>query len=148
MAATSQNVEKLILSLGGKGKFQLTILFLAAFTYTPILLNHVIMAFHGSPIPHTCMAGTVNAIGEFRFSFILQALSVSVSYLTWNLFTFFFVLTLRTLITVKPVKFFGDKYPNLLYTCMSVLSHHLTLTQQYNSLAGLVPHLPNQKAMI
>ncbi|GFN82494.1 transmembrane protein 120a-like [Plakobranchus ocellatus] len=56
MGSTSQNLENLILSLGGKGKFQLTIQFLVAFVYTPLVFNHVIMAFHGSSIPHECMA--------------------------------------------------------------------------------------------
>ncbi|RUS80894.1 hypothetical protein EGW08_011365 [Elysia chlorotica] len=62
MAFSSQNAENLILSLGGKGRFQLTILFLAAFTYVPLVLNHVIMAFHGSPIPHKCMVGSGSVI--------------------------------------------------------------------------------------
>ncbi|GFR85905.1 solute carrier family 22 member 6-A [Elysia marginata] len=58
MAAASQTMENMILLIGGKRKFQLTILFLAAFTYMPLVLNHVIMAFHGAAIPHKCMAGS------------------------------------------------------------------------------------------
>lgn len=52
------DTEKLISALGGRGRFQTTVHLLSGFGgYVPLCFNHVIMAFHGSAIPHKCTAG-------------------------------------------------------------------------------------------
>ncbi|KAK3775878.1 hypothetical protein RRG08_011442 [Elysia crispata] len=59
------DTEKLISALGGRGRFQNTVHLLAGFGgYVPLCFNHVIMAFHGSSIPHKCMAGDDINIGS------------------------------------------------------------------------------------
>ncbi|KAH9523285.1 hypothetical protein Btru_066295 [Bulinus truncatus] len=52
-----QNLERLVKALGGRGKFQVTTHLLAAYTYVVLVFNHVIMAFHGTPVPHVCDPG-------------------------------------------------------------------------------------------
>ncbi|KAH9523281.1 hypothetical protein Btru_066285 [Bulinus truncatus] len=52
-----QNLERLVKVLGGRGKFQVTTHLLAAYTYVVLVFNHVIMAFHGTPVPHVCDPG-------------------------------------------------------------------------------------------
>ncbi|GFR58544.1 solute carrier family 22 member 6-A [Elysia marginata] len=58
MPGSSEHLEKLISSLGGRGRFQNSVHILTALpVYSSIAFNNVGMAFHGSFIPHTCMAG-------------------------------------------------------------------------------------------
>ncbi|CAL1537057.1 unnamed protein product [Lymnaea stagnalis] len=55
MKLNNQSLESLLGSLGGRGKFQIMVHMLAAYTYIVLVFNHVIMAFHGTPIAHNCM---------------------------------------------------------------------------------------------
>ncbi|KAK3775885.1 hypothetical protein RRG08_011449 [Elysia crispata] len=74
MTETSENLEHLISLLGGRGKFQTSVHILAAVgCYLSITFNHLVMAFHGSPVSHTCMAGVnqsdlVNATPKTEFN--------------------------------------------------------------------------------
>ncbi|CAL1536183.1 unnamed protein product [Lymnaea stagnalis] len=55
MTASSQSLEGLVEALGGRGRFQIMIHMLAAYTYVVLVFHHVIMAFHGTPVPHSCV---------------------------------------------------------------------------------------------
>ncbi|RUS84929.1 hypothetical protein EGW08_007291, partial [Elysia chlorotica] len=75
------DTEKLISTLGGRGRFQNTIHLLAGFGgYVPLCFNHVIMAFHGSKIPHTCRAGADIEIGSNSSSSSGQAYVTNVTH--------------------------------------------------------------------
>ena len=47
-------LETLLLELGSPGKYQICIFLLLAFNYFPVVFNHIVMAFIGSPPPHEC----------------------------------------------------------------------------------------------
>ncbi|GFR96358.1 hypothetical protein ElyMa_004450000 [Elysia marginata] len=73
------DTEKLISALGGRGKFQTTVHLLCGFGgFVPLCFNHVIMAFHGSSIPHKCMAGANTQVGS-NFTFNTSGLQPHVT---------------------------------------------------------------------
>lgn len=47
-------LETLLLELGSPGKYQICIFLLLAFNYFPVVFNHIVMAFIGSPPQHEC----------------------------------------------------------------------------------------------
>ena len=64
MTVRAEAVEALLLSFGEKGCYQMTMLLLLSLTYIVLLFNHVVMAFHGMPVPHTCMASNFSLPGK------------------------------------------------------------------------------------
>ncbi|XP_059147188.1 solute carrier family 22 member 3-like [Physella acuta] len=66
MTYSVDSLENLMTALGGRGKFQLMAHVLIASSYISLVFHHVIMAFHGSPVPHTCMANVGNSSAIFE----------------------------------------------------------------------------------
>ncbi|KAK6189071.1 hypothetical protein SNE40_005116 [Patella caerulea] len=53
----ANHLDELLACLGKPGRYQTLIFICLALNYCPLVFNHVIMAFFGSPPPHTCVAG-------------------------------------------------------------------------------------------
>ncbi|XP_046545766.1 solute carrier family 22 member 6-A-like [Haliotis rubra] len=60
----SVKMDELIGELGKTGRFQILVFILLCFNYCPLVFNHVIMAFFGARITHTC-----HAVGNISFFF-------------------------------------------------------------------------------
>ncbi|XP_005103413.2 organic cation transporter protein [Aplysia californica] len=71
MSGRLDGLETLLSSLGERGRYQMSMLILLSCTYILLVFNHVVMAFHGMGVPHSCVPGNLSVTEEVNATFTL-----------------------------------------------------------------------------